>query len=279
MTESVLTTPTEVEELAAIVRAGVEPVALDLGKYWIARDANGTVQELDLTGDQYRTSPARKTGITNVRDVTSFLHYWDKHQTDGTSEIYADLDRRTITAVLDAHGTDTPGWAGHILRLTLRHHPSWTAWTGISGKLMGQQQFAEFIEDHRPDIIEPVSADVLELAQSFQATVKAEFKSGTILKSGQRELQFTETLDAQAGKQGRLAIPDHIRLALPVFDADSMAEAVTARFRYRIENGSLRLSLILDDVDEKVRSAFQAVVGEINDSVEVDVLNGTPAGA
>lgn len=269
---------TETYDALIAGRLSAEPHRLELGGYWALTTPDGIAQ-IDLTGDKYRDRPARKTGVVKVRDVPSFLHYWDKHRYEGASEVYADLDHRTITAVLDAHSADHAGWAGHVLRLGLRHSPSWTAWVGISGKLMGQQAFAEFIEDHRPDIVEPVAADVLELAQSFQATVKAEFKSGTVLKSGQRELQYTETVDASAGKSGRLAIPDHITLALAVFESDGMAEAVTARFRYRLENGSLRIGVVLDEVDDKVRSAFQAVVDDIDQGVDVPVLNGTPAGA
>lgn len=269
---------TENYDAIAAGRLSTEPHRLEPGGYYAIATPEG-VETVDLTGDQYRDRPRRKAGIVKVRDVASFLHYWHKHSTTNESEIYADLDQRLIVAVLDSNGAETAGWAKHVLRFGLRHSPAWTAWTAISGKLMSQQQFAEFIEDHRPDIMQPDAADVLELAQTFQATIKAEFKSGVQLKNGQREFQFTETIDQSAGRSGRMQIPDTIQLALPVFDADVMAEAVTARLRTRVNDGRLSIGVILDEVDVKVRSAFQAIVDQIDTDVAVPVFHGTPAGA
>lgn len=271
-------TPSVVEEIAALTRTGVAPAVLDPGKVYIVHGSDGAVTKFDLTADEYTGQPRRKKGLTKVTDTKSFVAYWDKHS-DEASEIYADLASRTITAVLDAHTATAPRWGGHILRLTLRLTPAWEAWTTASRKMLWQQAFAEFIEDHRPNIVQPAAADVLELAQSLQVSSTAEFRSGTILKSGQRELAFVETHQATAGKNGRLSIPDSLTLALQVFDGDGEAEAVTARLRYRITDGKLQLGVILDDVDDKVRAAFDAVVATIGTGAGSDVLRGTPAGA
>jgi len=257
-------------------RVATPPVPLDVDKVWLAPTPTGWVK-FDFTGDEYRDLPRRKKGTTVVENVGSFLAYWEKHHTEGMSEVYADLTRRTVTAVLDAHSTTAAGWAAHRLVLALRHSPSLNAWRGISGTMMPQLRFAEFIEDHRPDIIEPDAADVLELAESFQATTTAVFKSGTILKSGQRELQYQETIDATAGHTKRMPIPDALTLALLVFEGDDSAEAITARLRYRTGDGKLQLGVILDEVEEKVRSAFDAIVDQIGGSIAAPVLRGTPA--
>ena len=49
------------------------------------------MQKIDLTGDQYRDFPKRKTGTVTVRNVASFERYYAKHA-DEDSEVFADLD-------------------------------------------------------------------------------------------------------------------------------------------------------------------------------------------
>lgn len=150
---------------------------------------------------------------------------------------------------------------------------------------MSQVAFAEYIEDHRPDVRVPAAADLLELAQDFQATSKATFRSGTILKSGQRNLQYTEQVDAQAGPNGTIAIPDALDLALEVFEGAGTADVVHARFRYRVgSDGRLTLGVILDQLVDVVNSAFEGVVVEVVDGLgkltahpdAPPILRGTP---
>lgn len=271
-------TDAAVEAIANLAQEGETGEELEPGKIWAFRTRNGDVKTIDLTGDEYHDTPRRKTGTTTVRDAASFLAYWGKHS-DGDSEIYADRDRRTITAVLDAHTkTDGARFGQHRLVLGLRHTESFQAWVASSGKAMTQTQFAEFIEDHRPDIIEPAAADVLELAQTFQATTKANFRSSSILKSGQRQINYVEQIDASAGRDGKLTIPDSLQLALAVFDGATEADAVTARLRYRITDGRLALIYLLDQLADVVNAAFEGVITDVAAGVdETPILRGTPA--
>jgi uncharacterized protein YfdQ (DUF2303 family) len=254
------------------------PVALALGEYHVVNTPAGLVQ-IDLTTERYLDRPERKTGTVVVRDPGSFLAYWAKHSTL-SSEVYADRDKLAVTAVLDAYGpgdTET-AWRQHRLVLQLRHSPSFQAWLKLSGQLVTQTQFAEFIEDRRADILEPTAADVLELAQTFEATTKVQFRSSNRLKSGERQLSYVESVDASAGQRGELTIPDALALAVPIFEGAAVADAVTARLRYRIEDGRLRLGVVLDRVTEVIDGAFAGVVNEVAASIGgVPVLYGTPA--
>src|SRR5262249_14866265 len=155
-----------------------EPHTLELGKYHIVPTANGGVMSFDLTGDQYLDQPMRKTGVVTVTDVPSFLALYAKHASPD-AEAYADRTRGTITPILDAHTPygGVPQWQGHRVVLQLKHTEAFQAWAAVNGKMMGQLAFAEHIEDRRADIVEPTAAAVLELAQTFQATTKVDFKS------------------------------------------------------------------------------------------------------
>lgn len=251
--------------------------ALTLGEYHIVVTPNG-VSHIDLTGDAYRTSPQRKTGTVLVRDAASFVAYWDKHASDA-SEVYADREKLTVTAVLDAHGAEPAdtGWRQHRVVLQLRYSEQFTAWSTLSRSLIAQAQFAEFIEDHRADIITPTAAEVLELAQTFQAHTKVTFKSSQLLRSGERQLQYVESIEASGGQRGEMTIPESLELGLPVFDGAAVADQVTARLRYRIEDGRLKLGIVLDRRSEVIDAAFEGVVAEVDGGVDVTILRGTPA--
>jgi uncharacterized protein YfdQ (DUF2303 family) len=266
-----------VQAVIDTARAGTAPHLVEPGGIYLVATANGDVRQFDLTGDTYRDTPRRKTGVTTVRDAESFLAYWGKHA-DDASEIYADRKALTVTGILDAHTPEGPRFGDHRVRLTLTHTESFNAWASASSRPMGQTQFAEFLEDHRVDVRSPAAAELLELAQTFQATTKVTFKSASILKSGQRQLAYIEETDASAGHKGQLTIPDSFELGLAVFEGATEADAVVARLRYRIgSDGKLALIFILDRLSEVVDAAFEGVVTAVDAGVEVPILRGTPA--
>ena len=250
------------------------PAVLEPGKVHAFHTPAG-VQKFDLTGPEHTGIPPRKSGTTTVRDAASFLAYWTKHS-DEHSEVYADADRLAVTGVLDAHTNDDARWNDHRLRLELRKTDAWSQWLALDGKLMTQEQFAEFIEDHLPELLEPKSADMLEIAQSIQGAVKAEFHSGTRLSSGERKLSYSETVTAKAGQKGELVIPETFVVGLVPFEG-SEGYKLTARLRYRINGGPLQLGYKLERPADVLRTAFADVVKAVGEEVGVPILNGTPA--
>ncbi|MGW2209947.1 DUF2303 family protein [Streptomyces sp. NPDC001781] len=250
------------------------PATLEVGKIHAFHTAAG-VKTVDLTGPEHTGIPPRKTGTTTVRDAVSFHAYFTKHA-DADSEVYADADQLTVTAVLDAHTDAAARWSGHRLHLALRETETWKQWTGRDGRLMDQETFAEFIEDHLPELLEPSAADMLEIAQSFQATSKVEFQSAQRLTSGQRQFQYVETGTTKAGQKGQLAVPESFTIGLIPFEG-SEGYKLTARLRYRIGASGLQLGYKLDRPDEIRRTAFGDVVKAIGEQIEQPVMNGTAA--
>lgn len=253
------------------------PAPLELGKFYTVVMPGGGVQKIDLTGEEHTGFVTRKRGTATLQDVPSFLHYWGKHS-DTDSEIYADQARLTVTAVLDAHTADTARWGQHRAVLALRPTAAWTAWTNISAKSLSQTDMAEFLEDHLPEIVTPSGAEMLELVQTFQATIKAEFKSSSILASGARQISYAETINATAGKKGELTIPGSIALGIAPFEGSDPYE-ITARFRTRIADDRLFLAIKLDRPEDVIRAAFADTTQLIAETTgEGSVLTGTPIG-
>lgn len=259
-----------------------EPTALDEANrfYAMVTPAGGALQVVDLK--EKRTAlldrPRRKRGEYAVHDAASFVAYFLKHG-DGDSEVWADVIAAQITGVLNAHDSSEPRWEDHTVLYRVQPTDAWKAWTARDGKLLGQGDFAEHIEDRSLDIIDPAAADMLELAQTFQATIGVNFESSKRLSSGERQLEYRETVDAKAGKSGRMEIPEVFTLALRPFEG-AAAFKVTARLRYRITEGTLRIGYKLERPEEILRDAFLTVVADIQAQLveakrEAPILRGS----
>jgi uncharacterized protein YfdQ (DUF2303 family) len=263
-----------VQSVIDIAQQAAEPAELEPGSVYAFVTPRG-VEQVDLTGDRYKNQPSRKTGTTVVRDAVSFLAYYGKHA-DGDSEVYADAEKLTVTAVLDADTADAARWGGHRLHLALRETEAWKQWMHCDGHLLSQDVFAEFLEDHLPELLEPSAAEMLEIAQSFQAHLKVDFQSSTRLSSGQRQFQYVETQTTKAGQKGALHVPETFVIGLVPFDG-SEGYKLTARLRHRITPEGLKLGYKLERPDDIRRTAFADVVKAIGAEIDTPVMNGTPA--
>ncbi len=273
------------ENDALIEHAGltVPPDELDDGSIYAYKLRDG-VRLVDLDTDEYaarRPRPRRKTGTIMVGDVASFATYHGKHADDDT-EIWADLDNGTITAVLNAHqgNADAPRWEDHRLVLKLTPTEPWKRWTSNDRRLLPQLAFAEFLEDNLPDIAsDPVpAARMLEIATTFQAKTRVNYSSGTVLASGAISLKYEETTDASGGAKGDMVVPKVFALGLAPFD-DVEPYRIEARLRHRIESSALKLCYILDRPEDVVRDAVKTVVAKVEEQLGVTVMRGGPARA
>lgn len=272
-----MSTPTDIQAVIDTAVRTTPPAEVEPGKFYVFRTPDG-ISQLDLTGDQYRDTPARRQGVTTVRDAASFAALWAKHH-DAASEAYADADKLTITAVLDADTGSSARWGGHRVHLALRETEAWKQWAANDGKLLDQETFAEFVEDHLPEILEPAAAEMLEIAQSISGTVKAEFASGTRLATGQRQLSYVETVTAKAGQKGTLTIPEVFTVGLLPFEGLTKGYQFTARLRYRINGSDLTIGYKLDRPGDVRAKAFADIVTAVGEQISTPILNGTPAGA
>lgn len=259
--------------------AAAEPAKVDINLRTVVVPDGAHLERIDLRDHQ--DVPRRKRGTVKVDDADSFNAYVKKHEL-GQTEVWADLVNTRVVAVINAHmGTtddgveDYAGWGDHRAVLAVRKTDSWNAWTNLDRQFINQRDFAEHIEDRAAEIAKPTGAEMLELAQSFQAKQGVEFESSKRLSSGESQLVYKETIAAKAGQRGQLDIPAQIELALQPFDG-APAYKVTARFRYRITGGQLLLSYALDRPDDVLRNAFLDVVTLVEDDLERKVFRGTP---
>jgi uncharacterized protein YfdQ (DUF2303 family) len=264
---------TEIDNIQAVINTAKDttpPQPVEAGKIYLVPDGNGGREVYDFTDDEYLPTPKRKTGKVYVDDLNSFLVYFRKHSTPA-SEIYVNVDKHYITAVLDAHQDDSADWGQHRLVLRMTPTDRWAAWTDKDRKAFKQVGFAEYVEDHLDDIVTPDAATMLEIAQTLETSTKVKFSSGVALSNGNRRLNWEETTDARAGESGKFDVPTQFTIRVAPFDFAHPAE-VNARFRYRVAGGELSITYLLDDPAAVVKDAVLDVVAELEEAL-------TPEGA
>ena len=278
--------------LVKTAQQAVLPRAIEDGIYAVL-DATGAVQIVETPSQkerrkdewakQHAPTPAFIERTVTLLDAASFVSYLARHTEGegegvvgelcrhgaGLLEVWANLDARTIKANLD--GID--GWRRHSATLKLAIAREWQEWAAIDGKLLGQVEFAEFIESHLSTIGEPAGAVLLDICQTLQAHTSVVFKQQSLLSNGQRQFRFEETTEAKAGQKGDLTIPGELTLVLRPFEG-SDAVLVKARFRYQLRDGALRIGVKLAEPDRALEAAFSAVVSEVQDQVPVHVMRG-----
>ena len=260
--------------IAALAQQATTPWRIDEGVYGLL-NADGSVRIAETPGyrrkreDAEQNVPRRVTGTRVVRDVASLLDVIAKSVDDGgcymvgdgegSLEVWADLDGRKVTAVLDGE----VGWRQHRAVLELRHSTEWADWAKIDGQLLDQTTFAEFVEDHISSIAEPDAGVLIDVAQTLKGHVDTQWKQQKLLANGQTGFVWEEKVEAKAGQKGDLAIPNELTLALRPFQGAD-AVGVSARFRFRPSSEGMRLGVRLVECERVLETAFAAMVSEID---------------
>lgn len=268
---------TEKSDMQAVIdaaRQGVKPDVISENVYYLpnANAGSGAVASLE----RFLAAPQRKRGETLVFDPASFNQVVRDNMQPGRASIYIDRDvaKPGICAVLNGNGPAGPGWADLRVRIGFRPTPQWQKWQAIDGKLLGQAEFAEFVEDNLADIVMPAAAQMLEVVTQFQATRTTAIRRAIRLSNGLMQFEHTENIDAKVGA-GLIEVPEAMVLSLAPFIGCPLYE-VPARFRYRLTDGALKLGVKLQRVEDLMRVVLDDVVQKIERSTDISVLEGVP---
>jgi len=252
--------PNGVNSVREISEAAVQPIPVDPGALYATA---GHREVLDL--ERYLPRPRRKTGSVALATVASFEEYLKSHYEPEETTVWVSFDQRAVVGVLDDHSPGDPGFGQHRARVTLQHTDAWKHWTGKNNVPMEQAKFADHIEEGIRELVEPDGATMLEVAQSIHASTSATFRSATRLTDGNVRVQYDEETTASAGQRGELTIPQEFVLAIPPFVGEDPYR-ITARLRYRIQNGNLALSYKLERTEDVIRDCLTLIAGRLGDS-------------
>lgn len=225
-------------------------------------------------------SPPRPAATVRMLDADSFVRWWMDHAVE-QSRIYATIDPVRFTAVIDDFGTveqtvsdDTQGqaaWRQFRAVLSPPLSREWQQWTARDRKPQTQLQFAEFVQDALPDIVEPAGADLLQMSLNFEAAQTGTFIAAQRLQDGSHNL----TWRSDGNAAGTVRLPELLQLALPVFEETDRV-AVAARLRYRVKDGVLSLWYEMVRPHAVLAAAQRALREQIEQEAGTTILLGSP---
>lgn len=276
----------EIATAADLGRRAADAQHVDLSEYGIESafghlrrdDERLEVHDLEL----YCDYPRRARGDAILHNHTDFVAYVNRNASGApdAATAWADQKGRRIVAVFNDHASSAQGgWRDHTATLALQVDPDWQAWIGRNGKLGGQVEFAEHIEDQLHTIVSPPAADMLEVAQTFTAHRNISFEQSNRLKSGEVQLRYVEQMtDAKAGVRRDIEVPETFTIRVSPYLGVEPVE-LTARLRYRIREGQLFIGYKLARPDLVEQGAFDGLRLAVAEGITVPLLLGTPPAA
>jgi len=253
--------------------------------YVIIRGPDGS-EAVEYVDAQFSRPPEGKSGTAKVLDLPSFLAYWKDHGRL-VSRVYASLKPVQFVAVLDdyypcalADVDDGADWREHRLSFTPEHSREWNTWVGRSGKdkaFDGNSDFAAWLEDQLPDVVEPDGATLLQIARTFRVSEGVTWNNEVRLTDGTINLLYHREITGAAGPAHELKIPEIIKISIPVWAGVNQKNwTVEARFRYRLTGSKLSIWYELIRPHKVVEAAFLEMWNEITTATGRAPLLGSP---
>jgi uncharacterized protein YfdQ (DUF2303 family) len=198
-------------------------------------------------------------------DPVSFSRYFQDHGTP-VSRVYASAVNSCFVAVLDEYarpfGTaEQPHGEGVFAYREWRAvyqpalSPQWLDWKGSDGTAMNQTEFATFLEDHLPDIVDPDGSDLMALALNLEISSSGKFASTQRQRDGSAKLEYRNELQ----QVGQVELPAQIRLLIPIYRHQPPV-TVQAHLRFRLHGAGLSLHYQLIRPERAVEQAFEDLI-------------------
>jgi uncharacterized protein YfdQ (DUF2303 family) len=203
--------------------------------YLIVPDGYSAKDVTDPHGLFPRTPSYIKQRV-EVQALDSLVDYVNAFKTPHT-KLFADIMANSITGLIDYHQEDAKAAnVAHAVTMALPFSEEWKLWTGIDGKLMGQLEFARFLEENHPDIVQPNAAELIEIARDLHAARSIKLTKVVRTESDNESFVMDDSTSLQSGKAGadKVEIPRQFTLSIPIYFGESPID-MTAFLRWKLE--------------------------------------------
>ena len=235
------------------------------------------MKPLDLEG---YFPPRRIKQRVLLSEVGSFVDYVERFKTPDTM-VFANIgeDGATFTAVLDYHGRApglAPAYGCHVATFILKQTPEWVVWKAANRKVMGQVDFATWLEDNATLFVNPTGADLLELVRSLHGHKNARFSTALRLDNGAYSVGYDEDVEIKGtstARSGSMELPPVIEAGFAPF-LGAHSYLVRARLKSRVNDRALSLWFETIEMHQIVRDSILLVVAEIEEKTGLRPLLG-----
>jgi uncharacterized protein YfdQ (DUF2303 family) len=251
---------TEAEVISDLTRKSVAPVTvkLDDGREFLIVPEGATIRDVSDEHSLRVTPPRYITQAVTLQTQDSLVEYVNRYKTEN-SVLFADISANSLLCVVDYHAKDKAAQTSHRAMLTLPFSEEWRLWTGISGHLKPQLEFARFLEENGADITAPPAGDLLDACRDLQANRKVNFIKAVRTASDNENFEYSDETTAQT--RGGIEIPTKFVLGLPVYFGEPDTE-LHAFLRWKIdpEKGGLQLGIALNRAEHVRQAVFKQIV-------------------
>lgn len=278
-----MTQQTETEALAAIVAENAKPTTITHdGKSYLVHSSEQTVTDLKRLNDAHLLKPERRKGFVTLGRTQALIDYVNYYKTPDSvlyalGKVSGNSINASVKAVLNANpkGEDDlkagHGDFGAAYQLPIAKELQ--AWIATNAKVMDQQSFAQFIEDHACDMLDPLLLDaekiaglskflggkpadpirMIELARGLEVRVNEVVKNSGRLQTG--EMQMVYSVEHNGADGQPLTIPAFFIIGVPVFEGGEPYK-IAVRLRYGVYAGKVSWSYELFRIEQTFDIAF-----------------------
>lgn len=252
--------------------------------------------------DSYLEAPRFRQGFALFSQIESLIEHVNRFK-DGDSVLFATDDRSkpSIVAVIDYHRAGPideaePRFGRHRSLFPFPLSDEWKAWIERDKKPFKMREFAAFLEDRIPDVLDLIegedalpeemqkfvnavggriasAAGLLEMSIGLKVNEKSAAEEAFNLSTGEATLHFkSEHVD---GSGAPLKVPNLFLIAIPVFK-NGQFYRLAARLRYRMTNEGLVFWYELWRADRAFDHAFADNCERAKVETGLPLLFGTP---
>lgn len=215
-------------------------------------------------------APKRQKTTRTLYSLEDFIEYLRRFKLGETSVyVLPEGNSYVITAEIDHRGPESTAWHDHKVRFALQFSEPFTRWRESNKRRLDQEAFADLLEERARDIVDPVAAEILEIAQSLHVTRNLSVKS-VVRANGQNQLEFNRD-EKLKGKDGSVDLPTRFRIAVEPFARHREKCTIDAFLRPRIADDRPQFVYELQLVDEAVEEVLNQIVSAIKTQTDLPV--------
>ena len=186
--------------------------------------------------------------------------------TDGGASYVAGVDSSALATGIRNLDTRSRGWGQLRAEIKFVESRKLKEWRQCL-EWKNQADFANFLEDHLEDVLDPTGQDLLSIATDLEASSQGSFKGKVNLQNGSTKLCYQDDVETT------VEVPRLLTLGIPLFEHGDKYK-LGARLRFVIAGGSVKFKLLFTNLQDAKDQEFERIVQEIEEKASVSIYRG-----
>lgn len=217
-----------------------------------------------------KAGPNNPVGTLTLLTPESFAAAITHHRDDRT-KVFADVEQSKITAVFDflqsgGKKDRETGWGQLRAEIGFAESRKLKEWRKTL-EWMSQMDFANFLEDHLEDVIDPTGQHLLEIATDLEASSSGSFKGRVNLDNGSVRLAYQDDVETT------VEVPRNLTLGIPLFEHGERYK-LGARLRFVISGGAVKFRLLFTNLQDAKEQEFEAIAQSVEEKTAQSIYRG-----